>query len=447
MKKSLSAMVLFLLLMGSASVLMPAAVFATNGMNLEGYGPIATGMGGASMAYDNGSAAVMNNPATLGMMPEGNRLDVALGYLGPHIKTTFGGAEAKSSADAFFMPAIGWVARSGPYAYGVGVFSQGGMGTEYDKNSFLAFGSGDTVRSELGVGRLIIPFVYNATPDLSIGASLDYVWASLDLKMALPGSAMAGLVTNCSGPACAGLGTLALAPWTRIDFSGGGAFTGAATGAGYAGKIGAAYKISPSVSVGATYHSKTSLNDLETKSDGASISAAGAGTIGTGKIKVRDFQWPETYAVGVAWNATKELLVVFDVKQINWKNVMKDFKMTYEGNLAGASGNTIDFTLPQDWKDQTVFEIGAGYAVSPEWTLRAGLNYANNPIPNSHLNYLFPAIEETHITIGAGYMITKAQSVDASFVYAPEVKQTSDDTGFTTSHSQTNAQVMYSYRF
>ncbi len=445
MKKSF--IVLSLLLFGIAAVLVTSPVYATNGMNLEGYGPIATGMGGASMAYDNGTAAVMNNPATLGLMPEGNRLDVALGYLGPHIKTSGGGQSATSSADAFFMPAIGWVGKSGPYAYGVGVFSQGGMGTEYSKDSFLAFGSNDTVRSELGVGRVIVPFVYNATPDLTLGVTVDYVWASLDLKMALPGSVMAGLVTSCSGPGCAGLGALGGAPWTRIDFSGGGPFDGAAKGSGFAGKLGATYKISPSVSVGATYHSKTSLSDLETKSDGATISAAGAGTVGTGKIKVRDFQWPETYAVGVAWNATKEVLVVFDVKQINWKAVMKDFKMTYEGNLGPAAGNTVDFALPQDWKDQTVFELGAAYLLTPEWTLRAGLNYANNPIPDSHLNYLFPAIEQTHIAIGAGYMITKAQSVDASFVYAPEVKQTSDDTSFTTTHNQTNAQVMYSYRF
>src|SRR5512145_317330 len=86
------------------------SVYATNGMNLEGYGPIATGMGGASMAYDNGTAAMMNNPATLGLMPAGNRLDVALGYLGPHIKASAPGApDATSSADAFFMPAIGWI--------------------------------------------------------------------------------------------------------------------------------------------------------------------------------------------------------------------------------------------------------------------------------------------------------------------------------------------------
>jgi long-chain fatty acid transport protein len=415
-------------------------------MNLEGYGPIATGMGGASMAYDNGVAAVMNNPATLGLMPNGNRLDVALGYLGPNIKAEVPGAEAKSSANAFFMPAIGWAQKSGQYAYGVGVFSQGGMGTEYGADSFLAMGSGDKVRSELGVGRFIIPFVYNVTPDVSVGATVDYVWASLDLKMALPGSAFAGLVTNCSGPACAGLSGFAAAPWTRLDFSGGGDFSGAAKGAGFAGKLGATYKMSPAFAIGATYHSKTNLSDLETTSDGATISAAGFGAVGTGKIKVRDFEWPETYAVGVAWNASNDLLVVFDVKQINWKAVMKDFKLTYEGPLAGAPGNTIDFALPQNWKDQTVFELGVGYKVNPEWTLRAGLNYANNPIPDLYLNYLFPAIEKTHVTIGAGYQVSKASSVDASFTYAPEVKQTGGS-GVTSTHSQTNAQLMYSYRF
>jgi len=445
MKKSLYG-VLYLLCFGIVSLVASTTAYATNGMNMEGYGPIATGMGGASMAYDNGAAAVMNNPATLGLMPEGNRLDVAIGQLGPDVKAEAGGAEAKSTGTAYFMPALGWIQRSGQLAYGVGVFSQGGMGTEYDANSFLALGSGDKVRSELGVGRLIIPLAYNVTPDLNIGASIDYVWASLDLKMALPGSQFTGLVTNCSGPACAGLSGFAAAPWTRLDFSGGGDFTGAAKGSGFAGKLGATYKINSAFSVGATYHSKTSLSDLETKSDGATISAAGFGAVGTGKIKVRDFQWPETYAVGVAWSASNDLLVVLDVKQINWKAVMKDFKMTYEGPLAGAADNTVDFSMPQNWKDQTVFEIGAGYKVSPEWTLRVGLNYANNPIPDTYLNYLFPAIEKSHFTIGAGYMLSQASSIDASYTYAPEVKQTADS-GITSTHSQNNAQVMFSYRF
>jgi len=445
MKKNLH-MAMYLLFFGIASVVASGTAFATNGMNMEGYGPIAAGMGGASMAYDNGDAALMNNPATLGLMPEGNRLDVAFGYLGPHVKAEMPGATVTSSANAFYMPAIGLIQRAGQFGYGFGVFSQGGMGTEYAAGSFLAMTSGDKVRSELGVGRVIVPISYNPTPDITLGASVDYVWASLDLKMALPGSQFVGLTTSCTGPACGGLGGFAAAPWTRLDFASGGAFNGAAKGSGFAGKLGATYKINPAFTVGATYHSKTSLGDLETKSDGASISAAGMGTVGTGKIKVVDFQWPETYAVGVAWTANDKLMVAFDIKQINWKAVMKDFKMTYEGPLGGAPGNTINFALPQNWKDQTVIEIGAGYKVTPEWTVRAGLNYANNPIPDNDLNYLFPAIEKSHVTIGAGYMISKASSVDASFAYAPEVKQTAGS-GITTTHSQTNAQVMYSFRF
>ena len=441
-----SAVSIFSFLLLCSLTLVPAA-HATNGMNMEGYGPIATGMGGASFAYDNGTAAVMNNPATLSLMESKARLDLAIGFLSPDITTSAPGApDAKSSADMFIMPAFGYARKAGDLVYGVGVFAQGGMGTEYDASSFLAFNSGDKVRSELGVGRLIIPFSYSVNKDFAIAASLDYVWATLDLKMALPGAQFGGLVTNCTGPACAGLPGFAAAPWVRLDFSGGGDMNGAAKGTGFAGKIGAVYKISPEFTVGATYHSKTSLSDLETDSSGASLSVAGAGLVGSGKIKVRDFQWPQTYGIGVAWNANKQLLVAADVKVIGWKSVMKDFKMTYEGPIGGAPGNTVDFALPQNWKDQTVFELGAAYLFTPDFTGRIGVNIANNPIPDADMNYLFPAIIENSYTLGVGYAFSKASSIDFSLAYAPEVKQTAGN-GLTTTHSQMNEQIMYSYRF
>jgi long-chain fatty acid transport protein len=394
------------------------------------------------MAYDNGSAAVMNNPATLGLMPDGDRLDVALGFLGPHIKSEMPGMpDAESSADAFWMPALGWVRKSGQFAYGLAVFSQGGMGTKYDANSFLAAGSGKEVESKLGVGRAIIPLVYNVTPDLTIGGSLDYVWASLDLEMAASVQQLSGLITGGGGPLFTNLGLLPPTSWARIDFTSGGDFNGAATGTGFAGKIGTTYKINPAVTVGATYHSKTYLQDLETKSNGAELSAQFAGPSIPGKITVHDFQWPETYAVGAAWNASKDLMVVFDIKRINWSDVMKSFKMSFEG---GAS--IINFALPQNWHNQTVYELGAGYKLSEPLTVRAGVNISSNPIPDTYLNPLFPATIKNHYMVGAGYMVTKASSVDASFTYAPEVKATNAQ-GITVTHYQTNAQVMYSYRF
>ena len=445
-----SAVSIFSFLLLCSLTLVPAA-HATNGMNMEGYGPIATGMGGASFAYDNGTAAMMNNPATLSLMESKARLDLAIGFLAPDITSSEPGASAKSSADLFMMPAFGYARKAGDLVYGLGIFAQGGMGTEYAADSFLAFGSNDVVRSELGVGRLIIPVSYNVNKDFAIGGSIDYVWATLDLKMALPGADFGGLVTNCSGPICTPtfFNNIGLAPWARLDFSGGGDFNGAAKGTGFAGKIGATYKVNSSITVGATYHSKTALSDLETETSGAILSAmtpSGPASLGAGKIKVVDFQWPATYGIGVAWKANKELMVVADIKVIGWKDVMKNFKMTYEGPVAGAPGNTISFAFPQNWKDQVVYELGAAYLFTPEFTGRIGVNIANNPIPAEDLFYLFPAIEKNHFTLGAGYAFSKASSIDFSFAYAPEVKVTAGS-GVTTTHSQMNEQIMYSYRF
>src|SRR5574340_398287 len=108
-----------------AGLAVPGVSFATNGMNMEGYGPMALGMGGASMAYDNGTAAMMNNPATLAMMDEGTNLDLALGFLAPQVKSSANGTTVRSSADFFGGPAFGWVRKRNGLVFGVGMYGQG----------------------------------------------------------------------------------------------------------------------------------------------------------------------------------------------------------------------------------------------------------------------------------------------------------------------------------
>ena len=83
----------------------PSAALATNGMNLEGYGPISAGMGGTAYGFQVGTAAMMNNPATLGFFADGYHLDLALGYLGPRIESTvttqMGPMSAESESKSF----------------------------------------------------------------------------------------------------------------------------------------------------------------------------------------------------------------------------------------------------------------------------------------------------------------------------------------------------------
>ena len=75
--KSVFCVSLLIVLSGSSTA------FATNGMNLEGYGAKSHSLGGASMAFDTGNSAVMNNPATLGMMKDGQE-EIGVGVRGLH---------------------------------------------------------------------------------------------------------------------------------------------------------------------------------------------------------------------------------------------------------------------------------------------------------------------------------------------------------------------------
>lgn len=395
-----------------AGFFLPAQAFATNGMNMEGYGPIALGMGGASMAYDNGTAAMMNNPATLGLMNEGHRVDLALGYMGPDVTAKAGPATAPSAADSFGGPAFGWVAKTGRLTYGVGMYGQGGMGAEYAADSFMGNGQNLPTRSELGVGRLLFPLAFNVSPDLVVGGSIDFVWAGLDVQM----------FDQAGG---------------YLNSTNGNDFSGKAHATGYAAKIGLVYKLNPKLSLGAAYHSETSLGDLE--ADGAQYSFGGSTY--TGKFKAVDFQWPETYSMGFSYQPSDNLQITGDYKRINWASVMKNFHMNFS-----SSGMSWDALMPQNWEDQNVWMLGFSYRANDALTLRAGANFANNPVPDHDMHPLFPAIIKKHYMLGVGYQLSKASSVDFAYSHAPEVSAT-NSMGMSVTHSQNNAQFIFSYRY
>jgi len=457
---------------------LPQLASATNGMNMEGYGAIALGMGGASMAYDNGTAAMMNNPATLAMMDEGANLDLALGFLAPQVGSSDGGTTNRSSADFFGGPAFGWVRKHDGLLFGIGVYGQGGMGAEYGSDSIFSNPAKQPVspglvnRSEVSVGRMILPLAYEVSPNLKIGGSLDYVWAGMDLKMAINGASfmqMAGgasPMASASGPMVGAFGgIIGAAPgqigavnWGYFDFSNQNDFTGQAVGTGYAGKIGFTYKLDSKTTIGATYHSKTRLDDLEaqdaTVSFNVDINGGPANLLipVSGKMTVKDFQWPDTYGMGIAYEASERWMLAADYKRINWKAVMKDFRMEFTpagnvGMAAGFNGLPMNVTFYQEWDDQHVVMLGAAYRMTDALTLRGGINMANNPVPDKYLHYLFPATIENHVTAGIGYVTGKRSHLDLAFSYAPKVTATSGATGITTSHEQTNGQLVYSTHF
>lgn len=444
------------------------ALRATNGMNLEGYGPVAAAMGGTSMAFDNGTAAVINNPATLSLQGEGSRLDLALGMLGPDITATApNGASAASQANAFFMPAMGYSRRSGNLVLGFGVFGQGGMGCEYEGDSWRGLGFGLENRTEVSVGRAIVPVAWSLGEKLHLAGTLDFVWAGMDLKMAMTGAQFMDLLSThqigqASGTIVQSFGQIMqqMPAGTSVDyayfnFSNGNPFTGEAQGYGWAAKLGLVYEASDDLTLGFTYHAKTHLSDL--KAPGNSIAfqmnVPGMGAMPqtlAGDITVRDFEWPAMLGAGLAWHVSPRWMLTADVRQVFWSDVMQDFNLRFVASGAAANGpfagQNLDATLYQDWDDQTSVMLGAAWKATETFTVRFGGNYGSDPIPDRYLNCLFPATVEKHLTAGCGWQLSERSSLDLSVTrgFAHTVV---NGGGVTVKHSQLNAQVLYGIRF
>lgn len=454
----------------SAVLLSTCSVFATNGMNMEGYGPIATSMGGTSMAFDNGTAAVINNPATLTLLEAGQHLDLALGVLGPKITATApNGASAESQATAFFMPGLGFAQTREGFTWGLAVFGQGGMGCEYEGNSWRGLGYGLKNRTEVSVGRVILPLAYKLNESLSFACTVDYVWAGMDLKMAMSGAQFMDLVTpgqqhmgQASGSLVQGFGQMleqlpagSGVNYAYFDFANGSDFTGEAFGSGYAWKLGLLYRPTPSLSLGLSYHAKTQLSDLKAPGNSLSFQLAvpGMGAMTqalAGDIRVNNFEWPALVAAGLAWQVSPDWLLAVDLRQIQWSAVMARFDMSFTASSAIANGpfagKDLNAILYQNWDDQTVVQMGAAWKASDRWTLRFGFNHGADPIPDAYLNCLFPATVETHLTSGFTYQVSNRSTLSCSLTYGFKHSVTNGG-GINIEHEQRNAQLLYSLHF
>lgn len=454
-RKTACSAVALLVLIGATPAL------ATNGMNLEGYGSKSMAMGGTGSAYDTGNSASMNNPATLGFMKEGTS-EIGFGIRGlhPDISLENGGNSDNSDATSFFMPSMSYMRRDGRITWGVAMLAQGGMGTDYGSDSpMFSMGtsmngvpgvlmSGEDIRSEVGVGRIMFPVAYNLTDKTTLGASFDVVIASMDLQMDMDGQHFAGMMAGNGGSvggsmrtsleSMMGPGGITDINYARFDFTNDSPFMGKAVGFGTGLKFGLTHKVSKAVTIGASYHTQTKLSDLETSNATLSFSSNMGTQPVSGKIKVRNFEWPATFAAGIELNPSDKFMIAGDVKFIDWSTVMDKFQMTFIADESSAfSGQNLDVTMDQKWKDQTIWSVGVQYKATDKLALRAGASFSTNPVPDKYLNPLFPAITTNHYTCGFGYRVNDATSVAAAFSWAPRVEATNGD-NTVISHSQTN---------
>lgn len=365
------------LVLALAAVGFAGSAFATNGYFAHGYGIKSKGMGGVGIAFSQDSLAAATNPA--GMVLVGDRIDFGAEVFNPNREANVNGAATYESGKEYFLiPEFGYNRMIKPdLSVGVAVFGNGGMNTEYAPiPQFNVAG----LKTGVDLMQLFIsPTVSKKiNENHAVGASLNLAYQRFKAYGISNFAGVSGSAANLSDNGyddSYGLGI-------RLGWTG---------------------KLSPMVTMGATYQSKTKMS----KFDKYSGLFAEQG----------DFDIPENYGLGIAIQATPKTTVAFDAVRINYSDInsIANNISTLGVNLLGAS-NAPGF----GWKDQNVYKIGVSHEVSDKLTVRAGYNHGSGVIPNTEVafNILAPATVENHLTLGATWKLQNGAELSGYFMHA-----------------------------
>ncbi|MDP3308307.1 OmpP1/FadL family transporter [Methylotenera sp.] len=369
---------------------------ATDGYFAHGYGVKSQAMGGVGIALPQDALAAAANPAGLGLV--GDRVDFGVTWFRPQRETqlvdTAGGSKAfdgdydANDTENFIIPEFGYNRQINPnVTFGVSVYGNGGMNTDYKKAVPLL---GSTPPGVDLIQLFVAPTAtWKMTPSNTIGVSLNLAYQRFEAKGLQNFTAPIGTPQQTSA-----------AP-NEVTNKGHDNSYGAGVHIGWIGQLNNA------VTLGATYQSKTYMSKFD-KYKG--LFAEGG-----------DFDIPSTYGVGIAVKATSQLTVAADVQRINYSDVKSVGNLSisnlFAGNLLGTS-NGPGF----GWRDVTAVKLGASYAYNDTLTLRAGYNHTTQPIRKSEtlFNILAPGVVQDHLTLGATYVLPNKSELSFSYIHAFE---------------------------
>ncbi|MDE2621001.1 MAG: outer membrane protein transport protein [Sphingomonadales bacterium] len=447
--------------MALACGLLPASAHATDVFVLEGIGATARAMGGAAAAQDTGPGGIMTNPATLALAPEGGRAMIGADLITTRITVTntatgeiANSASHGANRGPYYAPQLGFTWRRGPLAFGGGVFAQGGLGTEYGNRSFLSRATGNLPTGLANSSRLLelavpVAVSFDVTPQLTLAASIEARWQSLNLDLLLGADQVGGLIGGgrVGGsllPVLGGLPDLRGAHFslTKDQIVGGGVRS---TGVGE--RIGLLYRPAPGTVIGLSWAPKTQMGDMRGSATLTAIDGIAGQVALPGQIAIRKFRMPQRIDFGISQQVTPRLRIAFDLSEVFWKDVMANIDVGF----VAANGATLNILLPQGYRNQTIVALGGAYQVSPSWTLRAGLRHANQALPAETLFAVIPATPNTHLSFGAGLRLGKGE---INFAYAhgfaPRLANTTlpnTSAPISVSHAQNNFVIDYRFGF
>lgn len=356
-----------------------AGAHATNGILQPGNGIVSQGMGGAGLSNSGEAAAGMDNPALIGQ--SGDALSIGWSMFSPDRSYTNAGTgiDTKSDNKLFAIPQAAFTSKiNNDLSWGIMAYAMGGMNTDFRSGPNFGFNTNFAQAQTVDLsGMIIAPTLsYAFDKNVSAGASLLIGYSNFRVKN------LFGTGLSNEGSAMA-----------------------------YGVKLGVDAKVSDGISIGAVLQPKMSGEELSFWKN----FLTGMGFRGDSEIVL-----PNTAGVGAKFAAGKNMDIVTDIMYYQWSGV--------------------DMFEYFGWDDQIVYKVGIEFRPSDKLALRAGFNYGESPIKAGNktgpvtamggasadavaFNYAFPAVSETHLTLGVGYKMDKNMTVNAYYMHSPESKE------------------------
>ncbi|BDU74135.1 OmpP1/FadL family transporter [Mesoterricola silvestris] len=167
-------------------------------------------------------------------------------------------------------------------------------------------------------------------------------------------------------------------------------------------KVGLLFQPAAGVRIGAAYHSAI---DFKLKGDVTYQGVPAALAAGFRDCDATPMaNQPGTASLGAAWDATPTLTLQAEAARTFWSH----FK---EIRIAFASGQA-DSVTPEHWKDTWFLALGLTWRPGGAWTLRTGAALDQTATTDTYRTPRIPDAERIWASVGAGYAVTRAFSVD-----------------------------------